>query len=59
MAKATKSLIFDKLDLIRQAIEYNKYTQEELEKLYRWAGDTADWLDKYIDKKQIRERKNG
>lgn len=54
----TKLLCFDKLDLIKGMIEHNLLNQEEINYIWHELNDVSHVIYEYIDRRQIRDRRN-
>lgn len=54
----TKGLCFDKLDLIKGMIEHNLLNQDEINYIWHELNDVSHVIDEYIDRRQIRDRRN-
>ena len=53
-----KILWFDKPDLIKGMIEHNLLKQEEINYIWHELNDVSHVIDEYIDRRQIRDRRN-
>lgn len=56
MANETKSMCFDKLDLIQSMIKHNKLNQNEITKIWWKLNNFSHEIDEYIDREGIRDR---
>jgi hypothetical protein len=53
----TKSLCFDKLDLIGGMIEHCLLNDEEIKEIWEKLNDVSHEIDEYIDRNDVRNRK--